>query len=117
MSDQTVIDVRPPDLATPRSDGQVAQQLATDRAERDVTDFRARAEAAILERLQAGPASAEDLTEYVKGCGVPFKDGRALGNVYKSMRDRGLIRIVGDCQRRFGHGTGGGHIWERVACD
>jgi hypothetical protein len=114
---QATLDVRPPDLATARAVGEVGAQLATGRAERDVTDFRARAEAAILERLQAGPASAEDLTEYVKACGVPFKDGRALGSIYKSLKDRGVIRIVGDCQRRFGHGTGGGHIWERCLGD
>lgn len=115
MSDQAVIDVRPPDLATARAVGQVAQQLATDRAERDAPGFRERAEAAVLAKLATGPASAEDLTDHVKACGIDFKDGRAMGSVYASMSRRGLIRIVGDCKRRRGHGTSGGHIWERCS--
>lgn len=113
MSEQTTMDVRPPDVATARAVGQIAGELATSRAERDVADFRARAQAAVLERLQAGPASAETLTEYVKACGVPYKDGRAMGPIYKAMKDEGLICIVGECARRFGHGSGGGHIWAR----
>lgn len=111
MSDQAVIDVRPPDLATARAVGQVAQKLATDAAERRDPDFRPRAEAAILAKLAAGPATSEDITDHVQACGVPMKDGRALGSIYRSMRDRGLIRIVGVCFRKRGHGTAGGHIW------
>ncbi|MGQ3051075.1 MAG: hypothetical protein ACT6S0_04760 [Roseateles sp.] len=113
--EQSTLDLRPPDLATAKAVGHVAQQLATARAERDVTDFRSRAEAAVLERLQAGKASAEDLTDYVRSCGIPFKDGRAMGNVYKTMKDRGLIRIAGACLRKHGNGTSGGHIWERCS--
>lgn len=112
MSEQTTIDVRPPDLATARAVGQIAGELAAARAERDVPDFRARVMAAVLDRLKAGPASGETLTEYVGACGVPFKDGRSLGPIYKAMKDDGLIRIVGECNRRFGHGSPGGHVYE-----
>lgn len=113
MTELISIDCRPPDLATARAVGQVAQQLATDSAERGSPGFRARAEAAILAKLATGPATSEDITDHVQACGVPMKDGRALGSIYRSMRDRGLIRIAGVCFRRRGHGTAGGHIWER----
>lgn len=111
--EQTVIDVRPTDLATARAVGEIASQAATDKAERDQPGFVARAEAAVLAKLATGPASAEDLTEHVKACGVEMKDGRAMGAVYASMSRRRLIRIVGECARRYGHGTSGGHVWER----
>lgn len=111
--EQAIMDLRPADLPTARAVGQVAQQLATDRAERDAAGFRERAEAAILSKLAAGPASGEDLTEHVKAAGVPMKDGRALGSIYRSLKDRGLIRIVGACLRKHGNGTSSGHIWER----
>ena len=110
---QEVMDVRPPDLATARAVGEVASQLATQKAERDWPGFLSRAEAAVLAKLATGPASAEDLTDYVRLQGVEFKDGRAMGNVYASMQRRNLIRIVDDCKRRHGHGASGGHIWER----
>lgn len=113
MTHQTTLDVRPPDLATARAVGEVASQLATDRAERDGPGFVVRAEAAVLARLATGPASAEDLTDHARAQGVEFKDGRAMGSVYASMQRRGLIRIVAECKRRRGHGTSGGHIWER----
>jgi hypothetical protein len=113
--DQSCLDFSAPPLAQARAVGAIASQLATDKAERECQDFRARAEAAILAKLAAGPASGEDLTDYVRDCGVSFKDGRALGSVYASMQRRGLIRIVGECKRRRGHGTSGGHIWAR--CD
>jgi len=111
--EQQTIDVRPPNHATARAVGEVASQAATDKAERDAPGFVARAESAVLAKLATGPASAEDLTEHVKASGVAMKDGRAMGAVYASLSRRGLIRIAGDCNRRFGNGTSGGHIWER----
>jgi hypothetical protein len=110
---QSTFDVRPPDLATARAVGEVAAQLATAKAERESPGFVARAEHYVLAKLATGPASGEDITDYVAQF-LEFKDGRSMGTVYASMNRRGLIRIVGDCDRRKGHGTGGGHIWERV---
>lgn len=109
---QTEMDVRPPDLATARAVGEVASQLATARADRKSPGFVARAEHYVLAKLATGPASGEDITDYVQQF-LEFDDGRSMGQVYASMNRRGLIRIVGDCDRRKGHGTGGGHIWER----
>ncbi|RZJ12188.1 MAG: hypothetical protein EOP39_04320 [Rubrivivax sp.] len=111
--DQAVLDLRPADLPTARAVGERAAHLATDRAERDTPDFSARAMAAILKRLVDGPASGEDLTDYVRACGVEFKDGRALGGVIGGMSRRKQIRVVGNCHRLKGHGTAGGLIWER----
>lgn len=111
---QSTMDVRPPDLATARAVGEVASNLATDKAERDAPGFVSRAEHFVLAKLATGPASGEDITDYVRLQGVEFKDGRAMGSVFASMNRRGLIRIVGECKRRRGHGTSGGHIWERV---
>ncbi len=108
---QTTINVRPADLATAHAAGQLGQQLATDRAERDAPGFRELAEAAILARLKAGPASGEDLTDHVAACGITFKDGRALGSIYASLRRSGHIRVIGTCARRRGHGTQGGSVY------
>jgi hypothetical protein len=91
--------------------GDRMSRLATDKAERECSDFSARAEAAILAKLEQGRASGEDLTDYVRECGVPFKDGRALGSIYASLRRRGLIVVVGNCPRVRGHGTGGGNLY------
>ena len=102
-----------PDLATARSLGEAASQLATARAERDCPSFSERAEAAILAKLATGPASGEDLTDHVRACGVEFKDGRALGSIFSSLHRRGLIRVKGYCLRRFGHSAAGGRVWER----
>lgn len=87
--------------------------LALDKAERECTDFSARAEAAILAKLATGPASGEDCTDYVRDCGVPFKDGRALGAIYASLLRRGLIVVIGETRRRRGHGSRGGSIYSR----
>lgn len=112
MTDQAVLDVRPVDIKTARAVGEAAAQLATDKAERDTPNFSARAEAAILAKLATGPASGEDITAYVQSC-VPMKDGRALGSIYRRLKNQGQIRIVGGCLRKHGNGTAGGHIWER----
>ncbi len=113
MTGQAVLDVRPPDMATARAVGQVAQQLATDSAERAAPGFSDRARAAILAKLSEGPASGEDLTDHVRACGIPIKDGRELGGIYRSMREKGLIQIIDTCDRRKGHGTGGGKVYAR----
>lgn len=107
---QLCIDLQPT-LAQARASGQRGQKLATDRAERDAPNFRARAEAAILARLAAGPASGEDLTDHCAATGLQFADGRALGSIYASLRRRGLIVVVGTCARRRGHGTQGGSVY------
>jgi hypothetical protein len=111
MSEQATLDVRPPDLATARAVGERAAHLATDKAERQSPGFSERAESAILDKLAAGPASGEDLTDHVER-EVGFEDGRCLGSLYRSLRLRGLIRIVATCDRRKGHGTGGGKVYE-----
>lgn len=85
--------------------------LALDKAERECADFTARAEAAILAKLAKGPASGEDCTDYVRDCGVPFKDGRALGSIYAGLIRSGRIKVVGECKRRRGHGSRGGSIY------
>lgn len=108
---QLCIDFNAPTMPAARAAGHVAGELATDRAEREAPGFRQRAEAAILQRLAAGPASGEDLTDHVAASGVTFADGRALGGIYSSLRKRKLIRVVGTCNRRKGHGTAGGLIW------
>ena len=110
---QAALDFTAPTLSQARSTGQAAQKLATDRAERDTPNFSSLAEAAILKRLADGPASGEDLTDFVRASGVEFKDGRALGGVIGSMSRREVIRVVGTCLRRKGHSTAGGLIWER----
>lgn len=110
---QSTLDVRPTDLATARAVGEVAGQLATAKANREAPGFVARAEHYVLAKLATGPASGEDITDYVQQF-LEFKDGRAMGTVYASMNRRGLIRVVGECDRRKGHGTGGGRIWGLV---
>lgn len=110
---QLTIDFTTPPLAQARAAGHVAADRATQRAERECSDFRSRVEAAILAKLAAGPASGEDCTDYVAACGIPFADGRALGGIYSSMLRRGLIKVIGECKRRRGHGSRGGSIYAR----
>ena len=114
---QRTLDLRIDDMATARAVGEVGAQRATDKAERQDPGFSGRAEAAILARLapKGSRASSEDLTEHVKQV-VGFEGGgQCLGSIYASMNRRGLIRIVGDCYRKRGNGTSGGHIWERCS--
>lgn len=113
MTDQAVLDLRPSDLMTARTVGERAAHLATERAERECSNFSAKAEAAILKRLDEGPASGEDLTDYVRDQGVQFKDGRALGSVFANLLRRNAIRVIGECRRKRGHGTRGGSVYAR----
>jgi hypothetical protein len=82
------------------------------KAERSDPEFSARAEAAMLAHLRAvGSCSGEDLTTIARAKGAVPHDDRAFGPVFKSMARRGLIRCVGFCLRKRGHGTAGGRIW------
>ncbi len=109
---QAALDFTAPPLAQARAAGQAAQELATARAEREEPDFRARAVAAILERLKQGPASGEALTDYVKASGLTLaRNGKELGSYYCRLRKSGAIHVVGPCDRAKGHGTGGGKVY------
>lgn len=112
---QATLDFDAPPLAQARAVGAIAGQLATDRAARETPSFRERAEATILAKLATGPASGEDCTDYVAACGINFADGRALGSIYASLIRRGLIKVVGECKRKRGHGSRGGSVYARCA--
>jgi hypothetical protein len=111
--DQACLDFSAPSLAQARAVGAIAGQLATDKAERETPGFSERAQAAILARLATGPASGEDLTDHVRACGIEFKDGRALGSIFSGLLRRCLIKVIGECKRRRGHGCRGGSIYSR----
>lgn len=99
-----------PTLAQARAAGEAAAERAEARAERDEPGFSERAQALILAKLARGPASGEDITDYVRAV-LPMKDGRALGHSYSALHQAGLIRTAGSCKRRRGHGGAGGIVW------
>jgi hypothetical protein len=107
---QAALNFDAPPLAQARAAGEVAMERATAAAERREPSFRERAEALILEKLRRGPASGEDVTDYVRAA-LPMKDGRALGSIYLSLAHRGLIEKAGSAPRRKGHGTSGAIVW------
>lgn len=107
---QQRLEFSPPPVDQARAIGQAAAKLAEQRAERATPGFSERAQALILEKLARGPASGEDITEFVRKV-LPMKDGRALGHAYSTLASHGLIRAVGSCKRRRGHGTAGGIVW------
>jgi hypothetical protein len=107
---QTALDFGLPPLAQARAMGDTGMQRAAEAAERRIPSFSERAQALILEKLRRGPASGEDITDYVRQV-LPMKDGRALGKAFASLSQRGLIQQVGECPRRKGHGGAGGRIW------
>jgi len=66
----------------------------------------------ILMLLESGPQSGEYLTLACKAAGVTPHDDRAFGPVYMRLARKGLIEKVGIVQRRRGHGTSGGNVWQ-----
>lgn len=107
---QFALDLSAPTLKQARAAGDVGMARATEAAERRTPSFRERAEALILEKLRRGPASGEDITDFVRAA-LPMKDGRALGSIYSSLARRALIEQADTCKRRRGHGTAGGIVW------
>jgi len=83
------------------------------RAENAEPGFTERAADFIAWYLRArGPTPGELLTDLCKAHGIKPPDDRAFGPVFKSLLRRGEIRQAGWCERRKGHGTGGGRVWE-----
>lgn len=102
----------PRNHAAARKAGERAGNLAADKAEREATGFRERAEAFVCGYLkQHGVSSGELVTDAAKLAGIKPPDDRAFGPVYKSLARRGLIAQAGWCLRRKGNCTGGGRLW------
>jgi hypothetical protein len=94
--------------------GEHARQRAQMRAENAEPGFTERASDWILWYLRAKgePVPGEMLTDLCKAHGIKAPDDRAFGAVYKMLVGRNLIRQAGWCERRKGHGCGGGRVWE-----
>lgn len=99
----------------PRALGEQAAEACTTKAER-VADFdREGAARFILGWLRRhGKLSGEDCTDAAIAHGYRAHDARAFGSIYHVLVNRGKIRCVGFCERRKGHGTAGGRVWEAV---
>lgn len=61
-----------------------------------------------------GQTPGEDLVLIAKRAGHVPPDDRAFGSVFSTLSRRKEIQCVGYCNRRRGHGTAGGRIWDRV---
>lgn len=61
---------------------------------------------------EKGKASSEDATEALIAAGIVPHDKRAMGPVIVKLIGNNVIRFAGNCQRRFGHGTSGGRLYE-----
>ena len=95
--------------------GEHAMQKCQIRAENAEPGFTERAADWIIWYLKArGPTPGEMLTDLCKAHGIKPPDDRAFGPVFKSLLHRGEITQAGWCERRKGHGTGGGRVWEAV---
>lgn len=86
------------------------------RAENAAPGFSDRACAAVMYELRRQPegrAPGEllvDLARLHPGC--DRADGRSYGGVFKRLAREGRIRQAGLCERRKGHGSPGGRIWQ-----
>ena len=101
------------ELAIARAEGARCMQLALDLAERDEPGFAERAQRFVVAYLgQHGRASSEDITDACKAAGIVPREDRAFGSVYQVLNRRKQIAFAGYCERRKGHGTAGGRLWE-----
>lgn len=85
------------------------------KAER-VSDFDIERAADFILRalLKNGATPGEVLTDLARAAGFVPHDDRAFGQVFKRLAGRGNIRCVGYCERRKGHGTAGGRVWDAI---
>ena len=83
------------------------------RAENAAPGFTQRAADFMLGYLRdCGPTPGELLTDLCKARGMRPPDDRAFGSVFQMLARRKQIKQTGWCERRKGHGTGGGRVWE-----
>lgn len=104
------------DMPLFRAMGERAAQACAMKA-RDVAMFDgAAAKQIVLDALLESPVpiSGEDLVDRCLRAGIHTHDGRAFGAVFAGLSGRGKIRCVGYTERRKGHGTAGGRLWEAV---
>lgn len=96
--------------------GHELAELCAEKASR-VADFDAEgARRFVLGWLRRhGAMSGEALTDAAIEHGYRAHDARCYGAVIGALSRRGAIRCVGYCERRKGHGTSGGRVWEAVA--
>jgi len=95
-----------------RAVGEVAGDLAADRAEKTDPFFRTRALEFIVGYIrQQGEATGESATQAAVLAGISPPDQRAFGPVYARALKEGLIRVVGYVPRAKGHGSMGGKLY------
>jgi hypothetical protein len=84
----------------------------TNKAEEVTPDFAEKAKKIILDHLSiVQTCPGEELVDIATAKGAIPHDARAFGSVFMSLSRKNLIRTVGFCERRKGHGTAGGRIW------
>jgi hypothetical protein len=93
----------------------VGERMANKAAQRCAPDFVARASKFVTDYLaMRGQAPGEIVVDLAKQAGIVATDDRAFGVVFSGLSRNGVIRCVGYCERRKGHGTAGGRIWAIV---
>ena len=99
-------------LDPPRAAGEAAGVACMEKAQ-EVSGFDPDAAATFIVGLlrDGGPQPGEELTNAAVEHGYRPHDQRAFGPVYAGLVRRGVIRCVGFCERKKGHGTAGGRIW------
>jgi hypothetical protein len=84
----------------------------TRKAETVTPDFAEKAKKIILDHLAiVKQCKGEELVDIARAKGAVPHDDRAFGGIFQSLSQKNLIRHVAYCERRKGHGTGGGRIW------
>lgn len=97
----------------PREVGAAMAAMATEHAERHVTEgFTLLARDFVLRYLtEHGNSAGEDIVDAGIAKGIKGKDGRAWGSVFANMNGKQILCIRSDLPRRHGRGTSGGRLW------
>lgn len=100
-------------MSPARKAGEQGANAALSRA---APDFMERAKSFVHGYLvQRGQAPGEIIVDLAKQSGIVAPDDRAFGAVFAALSRKNMIRCVGYCERRKGHGTSGGRIWSICA--
>ena len=98
-------------MKNPRQEGERQGLLSLGSTEIQYPEFSEQAQQHILDTLQYGDYSGEELTDFCKEVGIFPKDDRAFGPVCGRLSRKGKIVCVGYGTRSKGHGTAGLRIW------